>query len=639
MTPPYRVSRFGEYRGYTQPVYDGWRRFSQYVTTRDGTKIAIDFNRPTRRGKLHEEPLPVIWTHTQYKRAMLTDSGLYTVMDYVPQMQAVLQHGYVVAIADVRGTGASFGSRFGVFPPEEARDAFDIIEWFAMQPWCTGSVGMFWASYMGETQYFAASEEPAHLKAIFAEMAWFDEYDSFPYPGGIPALIRSRGTNIAALPLSWKQILETNKSRSVDLSPYRDCNTWWCAPVGGRGRDPRAFVGTATTDERPAEPVAPVDEDVDGSMLAASLADHRASTMSGVWEAVPFRDSIHPGRFTPFHEERSLYPRLESIRRSNVPAYHLGGWLDALTCQTALWFRNYPNPQRMTIGNWFHTDRDTQLVAAEYRRWFDYWLKGIDNGVMEEPPVHYWTIGAERGREWRAADHWPLATERRVDYFFRRGRSGSIDSSNDGVLALDPSNDGEKPDVYPVDYSTSVGLDNRWTNVNGTGAGREQYADIKENDRKGLTYTTPPLETELEITGHPVVHLWIASTANDGDFFAYLNRVSPDGTSTYLSEGQLRASHRKLAESPYDRMGLPYHRSFAQDVETIAPGEVAELVFDLQPVSVLVPAADRVRVTVTCADRDTFATPVLSPPPTVSVFCDGQHRSRITLPTISGASK
>jgi len=106
-TPP-RVSRFGVYRGYSTARYDGWVRSSQYVTVRDGTKLAVDIFRPTRAGKVEGTPLPVIWTHTPYYRATILPGGrLATMLDYFPWAEAVLRPGYVVAAVDGRGTGGS----------------------------------------------------------------------------------------------------------------------------------------------------------------------------------------------------------------------------------------------------------------------------------------------------------------------------------------------------------------------------------------------------------------------------------------------------------------------------------------------------------------------------------------------------
>jgi len=170
-----RISEPGRYEGYSEAIYDGWQRHSVYVTVRDGTKIAMDIFRPTRRGRLHSEALPVIWEHRRYQRASQDQNGrIFSQLDRGDHpMRKVLLYGYVYAVAAVRGSGASFGTRIDPTPPQESLDAYDLTEWLAAQPWCTGKVGMYGISYSGTVQFMAASAAPPHLKAIFPEMAMF----------------------------------------------------------------------------------------------------------------------------------------------------------------------------------------------------------------------------------------------------------------------------------------------------------------------------------------------------------------------------------------------------------------------------------------------------------------------------------
>ena len=161
-----------------------------------------------------------------------------------------------------------------------------------------------------------------------------------------------------------------------------------------------------------------------------------------------------------------------------------------------------------------------------------------------------------------------------------------------------------------------------------------QYPDMTENDKKALTYTTGPMTEDLEVTGHPVVHLWISSTAEDGDLFVYLEEVDAEGFSHYITEGTLRASHRALHEPYYDNLGLPYHKSHEEDVITLTPGEPVELVFDMQPTSNIFDAGNRMRVTIACADKDNASTPELNPSPTVSVYRNKKLASYVSLPVV-----
>jgi hypothetical protein len=154
---------------------------------------------------------------------------------------------------------------------------------------------------------------------------------------------------------------------------------------------------------------------------------------------------------------------------------------------------------------------------------------------------------------------------------------------------------------------------------------------MQNNDQKALTYATMPLESNTEVTGHPIVHLWFVSDAPDTDFFVFLEEV--DGSrSTYLTEGTLRASHRALSKAPYNNLGLPYHRHYKSDLAPIAAGEPVELVFDLLPISYLFRAGNRIRITVTCADADNFETPIIDPAPKLKLLRDRSHLSFVQLP-------
>jgi putative CocE/NonD family hydrolase len=576
---PAKVSAFGKYSGYSEPVYDGWVRSSRYVTVRDGTRLAIDLFRPARGGKVAEERLPVVWTHNRYRCDVVSEGKRYTILDAFDWLQDVLRHGYVVACVDTRGGGASFGSFEGMFSAKETRDAYDVTEWLAAQPWSNGNIGMYGRSYLTITQYMTAGRKPPHLKALFPEVGGTDMYELI-YRGGI-----YHGPFVEF----WSKLV---KQMDVD------------------------------------QPAAPVDEDKDGALLRAAIEEHKVNrSAADIFAALPYRDSVDAATGAMPFRDWTPITYLKEIRDSKVAIYHLAGWYDRYVRDQLLLFHNLGNPQRIAIGPWTHTQEDRFDFAAEHLRWWDYWLKGIDNGIMKEDPVHYYVMGAPEAAAWRSAKTWPLPQARRTAYWFSPGPSGSAKSANDGGLGTAaPQAKGGK-DELTVDYSAAISPDPRWTI-------EREFPELAANDAKGLTYTTPPLPADLEVTGHPVVHLWAAASAPDADFFAYLEEVDEKGQSRYVSEGMLRASNRATADPGYDLMGLPYHRGLKSDRANLTPGEPVELVFDLYPTSNFFAAGHRIRVTITGADKANARTPEQTPPPRLTVYREPGRASYIELPVM-----
>ncbi|MGQ0648429.1 MAG: CocE/NonD family hydrolase [Gemmatimonadaceae bacterium] len=585
-----RVPMPGTYRADTAARYDGYRRASQYLVMRDGIRLAIDVYRPTRKGELHSEPLPVVWTHHRYNRAYLRGD---TLVDYVNGFgrgaDVLLANGYVVAAVDARGGGASFGTQQGFFMPDEARDAYELTEWFAAQSWSTGRVGMIGRSYLGITQLFAASQAPPHLVAIFPEMYVFEWYP-FIYPGGV-----FRDDFFTR----WEQL-----TRQLDTAARF---SWGALRFDG---------------------VAPVDGPDARVLRDSAVAEHRVNRdMLAMWRGVPFRNSVDSVSGKQIHLERGPATYLDKINASGVAVYGLAGWFDAFPRDAFLWHVNLTVPHKLVVGPWFHGQTQGFDLAGERLRWFDHWLKGVDNGIMREPPIRYYVIDAPAERAWRTASHWPVPGVVPAPFHFGAGRGGSVASPNDGRLVRASASSASGADTLRVDTTASVGAGTRWANTYGGAIG---YPDLAANDAKGLTFTTAPLASAVEVIGHPVVHLWVTSSTRDFDAIVYLEDVSPDGRSTYVTEGVLRASHRRLASPAYRNLGLPWPRSHTEDVSPL-PREPAEMVFDLLPTAKHFRAGHRIRVTLQGADRDTHAR-VTHGQPTIVVYRDRRHPSRIVLP-------
>jgi putative CocE/NonD family hydrolase len=616
---PEKMSEFGRYQGYSEVIYDGNQRTSDYLTLPDGRRLAYDLLLPTKEGIPAKEPLPVLFKYTPYLRTFTifdqdgnnTIAGLFNLswkercmlrirywvhdrghlMDPVFRtrwLKNMLKHGYAVIVVERPGTGASFGKPDMSFEPG-AKEGDLILNWIASQSWCNGNIGMFGDSFQAMIQFAIAATGNPKLKAILPVSSSLDNYEAVVYRGGIH-----------------------NKAFNAFFS--------WAT----------SFLETVVT---------PVDKDRDGALLALAKKDRSSGTLgetsSAIFKKHPFRDSVLQDGTILYESRAALYPFIDRINRSRIPVYMVSGWYDLFTEDMFFWYDNLAVPKRLTVRPLDHSQVEGKAFdldfGAEAHRWFDYWLKNIDNGIMSEPSIHYYVMGAKNKQPWQTCTQWPVQEQKSRRLYFSKGKTGSISSVNDGFLtAAGPAgpNDG---DVYTVDYTATSGKNSRWTAVNWP----RNYPDQRPNDEKALTYTTSPLETDMVVTGHPVVHLWLSTEAPDLDIFVYLKEVDGNGKSTYITEGNLRASHRRLCEAPFSNLGLPYHSHYRSDVRPIPPGEPIELAFNLLPTSYRFQKGNRLRITVAFSDKDNFETPVIDPAPRLTVLRNMNRPSFIEMPVIT----
>jgi len=301
-------------------------------------------------------------------------------------------------------------------------------------------------------------------------------------------------------------------------------------------------------------------------------------------------------------------------------------WNDeSATWGTHFSYTTFRNPSKLYVGYYpgtlsGHCKYGYNFNAvAEHHRFYDYWLKGIDNGIMDQPPIYYITVGADTGTEWHYAWAWPLPNEKRVKYYLHAGRSGSTNSVNDGVLSTVPPQGATDKDNYDVVYG--ITKDTMTANA--------------------LTYTTSPFDLDVEVTGHPLIDLWVSSTATDGDFFVFLEDLAPDGTSRFIGMDKVRASLRAVHTPSYNTIGTPWHRAYAEDESFLIPGEPVKLAMNTWPTSTLFRAGHRLRLTITCdyprghwimGPYSEMTLAPLSPSPTVSVYRNAIRSSYISLP-------
>jgi putative CocE/NonD family hydrolase len=504
---------------------------------------------------------------------------------YSSGIKSLIKDGYVVLVADARGTGASYGARREGFSPEQSLDGKSLLEWTAAQPWCNGHIGMMGGSYLGQSQFMFATTQEPYLLAIAPAAAPLDVYDHH-YVGGV-----------------WEDVdWFSQRLRTLDFT----------------------------------SPAQPVDEDLspDFSMMVEARHEHKGNIYNDqILLPDMFRDSWSDiGQFRP---SITLCPLTyaEKIKASGVSIYIMAGWFDIFLRDSLLAYKLFGH--KLIIGPWNHEktcNGGNGILAAENHRWFDYTLKGIDNGITREPAVYYYTFNAP-GKEWQFAEDWPLPNQKLTNYYFREGRSGTVASSNDATLITDiPAVSSGRDDH---DASTRITVfEGKYSR-----ASRQWNGDMTEGvDKKGLTYTSSPLDTDLTVTGHPVAHLWVSSTAPDGNFFVFLEDVDKEGVSNYVSDRGIRASRRAIhSQSPWNELGIPYHRSNREDYAPLPIGHPVELAFDIYPISYIFRKGHRIRVTVTCSHLPTYRLPEslnFTPPPIISIFRNAEHPSYITLPVI-----
>ncbi|HLO29604.1 MAG TPA: CocE/NonD family hydrolase [Anaerolineales bacterium] len=608
------LSEFGIYQGYTEEIYDSTQRTSDYLTLSDGTRLAYDLIIPTKKGIPADTPLPVLLSYTPYGRTwtIFDEHGKFLVGGFVDTrskimahirywisgdegrimdpifkdrwLGPVIKHGYIVISVDRPGTGASFSSPTPGSMETAAKFLNEIIDWIVAQPWSDGNVGMYGESQLAMVQFAAAAAGNPHLKAILPASSPIEMYQSVMYPGGV----------------------------------FDKAFTSLYGSV--------ALLETMAT---------PVDSDPEGKLLAQARASRNskvsAKSALEIARQYPFRDGIAADG-TSTWQLIALDPFIERINQAQTPIYMTVGWYDVFTADIFYWYDNLRAPKRLTVRPTDHSQASASLGDLDYGtealRWLDYWLKGIDNGIMDEPPIHYYLQDGPMGGTWRTSEQWPLATQKSTSYYFGPGKSGSVGSVNDGSLTPNCPTIASAADTYTVDYTTTTGSKSRWNAVEVA----HHYPDLSSNDAKALTYTTSPLEADLEVTGHPVVHLWLTTRASDLDVFVYLEEVDTSGNSTYITEGNLRASHRKLVQPPFNNLGLPYQSHFEVDQLPIPEGEPFEMVFHLLPTSFQFHTANRIRVTVAFADADNFDTPILNPVSQLQLLRDLAHLSYVELP-------
>ena len=566
------------------------------MRTRDGVTLYADVCRPDVPGRF-----PVLVARGPYGKAGRTDPNGST--------HFYARYGYVSVIQDCRGRFTSEGVYDPIF--QEVADGYDCVEWAARLPWSNGRVGTTGQSYLGLTQYAIACHEPLppSLQAMAPVSASSDYHASWVYHTGGAAMW---GWLIPYAILKGRNTLERQglTEQLAKLDDYVEPGTNFGQPLRSEWYRHLPLGDWAALLEE----------------AAPYLGEHLGHADDG-----------------PYWERANVNRHAEGV---SVPMLHVSSWYDIFAEGAPSAYRSirdrsrFPRAraaQRLIMGPWAHllpydvpTSQGTGEIdfgdaalidlRATLLNWFDYWLKDIDTGVMDGPPVTVFTMGENR---WQQLTDWPPPNASYVRWYLHsEGRANSL--HGDGTLSTAPPED-ETGDGYtydPADPVPTLGGANLTLPL-----GVTDQRPVEER-RDVLVYSSEPLARPLEVTGPILVELWAASSARDTDFTAKLVDVHPDGYARNLLDGIIRARYRRSAGEP----------------SPLEPGRVERYTIDLWTTSTVFLPGHRIRVEISSSNFPRFdrnpntgrsiASETELVPAHQRIYHDAQHPSHIRLPVI-----
>jgi uncharacterized protein len=482
----------------------------------------------------------------------------------------VVEEGYVHVIGDMRGTGDSGGVmignyNFGGVP--QGQDLYDLIEWVAAQPWCDGNVGMTGISYFGSMQVLAAAERPPHLKAIFVSGGHFDFYET-TYHGGI---------------------------------------LWFMPRAAREGRGGDSGIAHTNVRSRMQEVCRP--EELK-QLVDARLRDPDVAAWPNLVHVLKYPrnrelwfDIVMNPLDGPWYEERNPITLAANIE---IPVYlqidHGRGW--TVDGHIEL-FKVLQGPKKLDIGP-YPPMQSRPWVEEHDRmfRWYEYWLKGVDNGIMDEPAVRVFVEGT---RKVVSAPQWPPKEIAFQPLYLRPRHQLSFEPERMGPEHAAPDGFYQAP-LTVTDQVESV----RWS--------------------------TAPFEEPAELIGTGAAHLFVKIDQDDTNLILRLWDEAPGGKRQLLTTGFLKASHRELDERSTE--GNPLHpHTRAVPVE---PGKIEEYVLRLYPFAATLLPGHKLTAELMndepMADEhnallppDAYHLPV-GRPVTHVIYRDALHPSRLVLP-------
>jgi uncharacterized protein len=466
-----------------------------------------------------------------------------------------VRRGYVHIVGSVRGTGRS-GGAFQFVSPKEVRDIYDVVEWAAVQPWCNGKVGMLGIGDAGAYHPMVAVMQPPHLKAIAPLAAFWDTYREFWYPGGI----------LANGFLRWIISL-------VNLDVHTQ---------GSSLKEEVGDKGFKDAIER-----ALADRDITGVPdLAEALKNPDTPPNSGVLDVL-----LHPA-WSSYWQERAVL----DLGKIKVPTY-----LGAAVHRPAALNRwsELKIPKKATFGPPAYVDRPFYQYAWELLRWYDYWLKGLDTGIMDEPAIKVFVQGSN---EWKMGEDWPFPETKWIPFALHENRS---------LCEIEPW-----PDAESASYDDAPGK------------------------RGFLKYYSAPMVENTEVIGPLALYLYASCRGADMNFFVSLWDCDPEGKEICLNRGYLKASHRELDE----KQSRPWHPVYTHtNPQPLVPGQIYRFSIDMLTVANLFRAGHRMVLKISGADdvpenlSEVKMDHLCSQTPnTITIYHDSQHPSHLLVPVTKG---
>jgi uncharacterized protein len=566
------------------------------IRMRDGIHLALDVYRPEGPG-----PYPVLYAAALHNKDMqgpdmsdvLAPQPANVPLWFGPleagDTRRFIANGYVHVIAQPRGSAKSEG-HYG----HEDTDHYDVIDWISRQPWCDGNVGMVGISgYAGEQWRAAAQGHPA-LKAIFP-------YDACSAYGG--------------------------------MFGFRDFY-----PGGVLHTFPYLLDVFSTVHERRGLPgELPADEE---KLFLAAMANPDFKMYANLYNILTQKGQrtfiMYLSMIAPWEPDGTVEAAEATFKKIKIPYYTGSGayaytyklhWLGAQH-----YFQNVKGPRKLLFAGPAHLERPFHEYHDEIIRWYDHWLKGIDNGIMEEPPVRYWLMGAN---EWKTGSDWPLPGTQWIKFYL--GDWERL-STNEPRPADQAGKAAGEPDVFT------------------------QMPLKKTMNVTRLRYMTDPLAKDLTVVGPISLTLHAAIDKTDTNWIVILKDVGPDVSvvtarekertvpaglpERELTRGWLKASYRAIDAARCKR-GEPFHKLTRDSIKPVNPSEIIEYQIQILATANQFKTGHRICLEITSMDVPTGTGAMTdveyipyhvcrSETVTHSIYHDAEHPSHLLIPVISG---